>query len=247
MGLIHNTRLGLDSCFIITVIQSTEEVRLRQLEGVRALRESRVLTQQELAEQAGVSLFTIQRIERGEGNVRPSTARAVAEALGVEVEAILPKASASPSPQLSFNNHLERERRAEVLGALRTYIIGRGNAHDAEVRDENSLVFRNAATATLWAAMVREEAKMWCDWIIEQTPALLPPSEGLGDPQWWRNATLFVGPVLMFNTVAKRAEQRIAAMSDQPDELTQKRLEKARRAAEESAQRLEELRKASNA
>lgn len=64
---------------------------MRSLEGVRELRERRMLSQQELAKRAGVSLFTIQRIERGEGSVRPKTGRAVATALGVGVEDLLPK------------------------------------------------------------------------------------------------------------------------------------------------------------
>jgi len=53
-----------------------------------------MLSQQELADRAGVSLFTIQRIERGEGSVRPKTGRAVARALSVHVEALLPKLQA---------------------------------------------------------------------------------------------------------------------------------------------------------
>jgi transcriptional regulator with XRE-family HTH domain len=53
-----------------------------------------MLSQQEVAERAGTSHFTIQRIERGEGNVRPKTGRAVAEALGVGIEDLLPKAQA---------------------------------------------------------------------------------------------------------------------------------------------------------
>jgi transcriptional regulator with XRE-family HTH domain len=53
-----------------------------------------MLTQQELADRADVSLFTIQRIERGEGNVRPKTGRAIAGALGVGVEDLLGKAQA---------------------------------------------------------------------------------------------------------------------------------------------------------
>lgn len=71
-----------------------EEVPVRPLEGVRDLRERRMLTQQELADRADVSLFTVQRIERGEGNVRPKTGRAIAEALGVGVEDLLGKAQA---------------------------------------------------------------------------------------------------------------------------------------------------------
>jgi transcriptional regulator with XRE-family HTH domain len=81
---------------------------LRPLEGVRDLRERRMLSQQELAERAGVSLFTIQRIERGEGSVRPKTGRAIASALGVGVEELIafPKAPSPRAPRLS-----EEERR----------------------------------------------------------------------------------------------------------------------------------------
>jgi len=53
-----------------------------------------MLSQQEVADRAGTSLFTIQRIERGEGNVRPKTGRGVAVALGVPIEELLPKAQA---------------------------------------------------------------------------------------------------------------------------------------------------------
>src|SRR4028119_715464 len=75
-----------------------EEVLVRPLEGVRDLRNRRMLSQQELADLAGVSLFTVQRIERGEGSVRPKTGRAIAEALGVRVEDLLGKAQA-PLPE----------------------------------------------------------------------------------------------------------------------------------------------------
>jgi transcriptional regulator with XRE-family HTH domain len=74
--------------------EPSKEVLLRPLEGVRDLRERRMLSQQELADRAGVSLFTVQRIERGEGSVRPKTGRAIADALGVGVEGLLGKAQA---------------------------------------------------------------------------------------------------------------------------------------------------------
>jgi transcriptional regulator with XRE-family HTH domain len=69
---------------------------LQPLDGerVKEWRHRRMLSQQEVAERAGTSLFTIQRIERGEGNVRPKTGRGVASALGVSIEEILPKAQA---------------------------------------------------------------------------------------------------------------------------------------------------------
>lgn len=43
-------------------------------EKVKQLRERKMLTQVELAEMAGVTPVTIQRIERGVGGVRPKTA-----------------------------------------------------------------------------------------------------------------------------------------------------------------------------
>jgi transcriptional regulator with XRE-family HTH domain len=63
-------------------------------ERVKEWRHRRMLSQQEVADRAGTSLFTIQRIERGEGNVRPKTGRGVAAALGVPIEELLPKAQA---------------------------------------------------------------------------------------------------------------------------------------------------------
>ncbi len=53
---------------------------------VRELREQNWLTQQELADAVGVSLYTVQRMERGDGGVRPATARATARVLGVTVD-----------------------------------------------------------------------------------------------------------------------------------------------------------------
>ncbi len=88
-----------------------EEVLVRPLEGVRDIRERRMLTQQELADRAGVSLFTVQRIERGDGSVRPKTGRAVAEALGVGVEDLLDKAQA-PLPEF------EDERREDLYDVV---------------------------------------------------------------------------------------------------------------------------------
>jgi transcriptional regulator with XRE-family HTH domain len=52
--------------------------------GLRELREERVLSQRELAEQAGVSPKTILDIEQGRINPQPRTLRKIAEALGIE-------------------------------------------------------------------------------------------------------------------------------------------------------------------
>jgi transcriptional regulator with XRE-family HTH domain len=103
-----------------------EEVLLRPLEGVRDLRNRQMLSQQELADRAGVSLFTVQRIERGDGNVRPKTGRAIAEALGVRVEDLLGKAQA-PLPDF------EDERRLHYLRPWADYIYTLANNAEREI------------------------------------------------------------------------------------------------------------------
>jgi transcriptional regulator with XRE-family HTH domain len=106
---------------------------LRPLEGVRDLRERRMLSQQELADRAGVSLFTVQRIERGEGSVRPKTGRAIAAALGVGVEDLLGKAQA-PLPDFEVER---REAAYEVaLDAAKRQSIHTRQAANRAIESE---------------------------------------------------------------------------------------------------------------
>lgn len=89
-------------------------------QSVKEWRHRRMLSQQEVADRAGTSLFTIQRIERGEGNVRPKTGRAVAAALGVPIEELLPKAQAPLFRELPDSSAAEEQRRAEWEAAVRS-------------------------------------------------------------------------------------------------------------------------------
>lgn len=57
-------------------------------ENVSRLRESKGLSQTELAHNAKVSLHTVFRIEHGNENVRPASIRAVAGALGTTIESL---------------------------------------------------------------------------------------------------------------------------------------------------------------
>ena len=86
-----------------------------ETERVKEWRHRRMLSQQEVADRAGTSLFTIQRIERGEGNVRPKTGRGVAAALGIPIEDLLPKAQAELFRE-PLEHELLEERRAEATG-----------------------------------------------------------------------------------------------------------------------------------
>jgi transcriptional regulator with XRE-family HTH domain len=61
-------------------------VRLTRL---RTLRLRRALTQQQLAEKAGVSRPTIARLEAGLDDPYPTTVRKLADALGVEPDALM--------------------------------------------------------------------------------------------------------------------------------------------------------------
>ena len=63
----------------------SDHMRGGALEAVRRFRRQLGLTQQELANKAGVSQYTITEIETGRREARPSTLRKLADALDVEV------------------------------------------------------------------------------------------------------------------------------------------------------------------
>jgi DNA-binding XRE family transcriptional regulator len=60
-----------------------------KLTRLRALRERKVLTQQELADKAGITRATLSRLEAGAQNPYPSTIRKLASALSVEPETLM--------------------------------------------------------------------------------------------------------------------------------------------------------------
>ena len=102
---------------------------------VKEWRHRRMLSQQEVAERAGTSLFTIQRIERGEGNVRPRTGRRVAGALGVPIEELLPKAQLFREPP---EHELLDEQRAEATGRSAEERVQISNALAESIEHLNS-------------------------------------------------------------------------------------------------------------
>lgn len=68
---------------------SLYDARVVKLTRLRALRERKVLTQQELADKAGITRATLSRLEAGAENPYPSTIRKLAAALGVEPQALM--------------------------------------------------------------------------------------------------------------------------------------------------------------
>ena len=81
------------------------------MEKLRQIRERAGYSQQELADESGVSQHTISEIELGRRKPRGRTLRKLASVLGVEVADFFPKA---PAPQPDF----EDERRVDVYGMV---------------------------------------------------------------------------------------------------------------------------------
>ncbi len=65
---------------------------------IQAIRKSKGLSQEALAEEAGVSLRTIQRVEQGDTVPRGYTLQALAAALGVPLEALREEPTSVPTP-----------------------------------------------------------------------------------------------------------------------------------------------------
>ena len=119
-------------------------------ERVKEWRHRRMLSQQEVADRAGTSLFTIQRIERGEGNVRPKTGRGVAGALGVPIEELLPKGQAPLSREPAEHEPLG-ERRADA------YELARDAKATAALKDERHFRYLRGWRAFVWRLVHRWE------------------------------------------------------------------------------------------
>ena len=66
------------------------------LPGLRAVRRAKLLTQEQLAQEAGLNRVTIWQLETGIRNPQLSTIRRLAEALGVQPEQLM---EAPPRPK----------------------------------------------------------------------------------------------------------------------------------------------------
>ena len=99
-----------------SILGNIAEGRMVQIPRLREWRETRALSQVELAELADLSSRSVAGYEAGAG-ARPSTVRRLAEVLGVEVTELRgdtehPLEEAPPSPeQPNFNGLIEEERR----------------------------------------------------------------------------------------------------------------------------------------
>jgi excisionase family DNA binding protein len=202
----------------------------------------------EVARRLDVSEPTVRRMVKG-GKL-PSVFIGGAYRVSEEdLEKYLEAAKVRPgdgSPKDQARPPLEEHQLSGVPGALENYMRRRAKEHDKEVRDSESPFFRNATTAALWVESVSKEIRMWVEWVLDHAESLQPPAEGLLDMHAWDNAFKLIGHRLSFNRVTSRAEKRIAAMTEKPDELALKRMEHAQAEAQESFRRLDELRRSAS-
>jgi transcriptional regulator with XRE-family HTH domain len=95
------------------------EVRMEQL---KRLRTAKGLSQAKLAARADVDPSTVNQIERGAREASPATLRKLADALDVSIAELLedtaPKAERRSSPEPSFNDVLDEERRIVAARGL---------------------------------------------------------------------------------------------------------------------------------
>src|SRR5687768_14542994 len=95
--------------------------------SVRRLRKSRDWTQEQLAEAAGVSRSTINKIEKGERDHDHSTVQAIARALGVaigEITGETPESSGLSHDALLIAEAFEQIVDVEDRAALKRFVLG---------------------------------------------------------------------------------------------------------------------------
>jgi len=112
----------------------------RCLERLRHIREQAGYSQQDLADESGVSQHTISEIELGRRKPQGRTLRKLAGVLGVEVRDLFkdahPLAQAPPSPeQPNFNGLLEEERRGDFLQSCRRYVQSRAEHYERRLAE----------------------------------------------------------------------------------------------------------------
>jgi transcriptional regulator with XRE-family HTH domain len=208
---------------------------------VRARRQALNLSQEALARRADVSLNLINRVERGETrDPHISTLANIADALSVPVGELIGEAvPLVEAPTSSTSAELpEEERRtiADSIGNLMETLVRR---YDREVRDPNSLHFRDPTSATLWLSDVQRERRLIAEWIHQNIPVFKDVLEDKTSKAALLDMVKIAGHLMTFYQVIERAKDRIENLgeADKPAKL---RLVEDTAAAEEAINTLPE-------
>jgi transcriptional regulator with XRE-family HTH domain len=129
-----------------------------------------------------------------------------------------------------------------VSDALASYVERRIEMYEEDFEDSNSPHFRSVTAATLWAEMLHREANLLTSLVLQESRSLFRSLESLEEKvlvalKLARRVAKYVAAI---NEIRRQADERIAAMRGKPDDLAQKRLQKARREADESERSYDE-------
>jgi transcriptional regulator with XRE-family HTH domain len=211
------------------------------MERIRELREQMGLSQVKLAVMADMDPATLNRLERGTGNPNLRTLERVAQALGVEVAELLPKAVASPSQRRLFNGE---ERRAFIERCER-YVEARV-AHY-----ENRLALEKSSGP--FAGYKRAQALQ--DEAFEEFSQLLDLINGEAVERWLEDPAIpeavkeelgfdLVGAEEPFIRVVGRIGDRVKELAEA--ELEEEEAEREKERQREKQRQLEEMREATH-
>jgi transcriptional regulator with XRE-family HTH domain len=164
-----------------------------QIPKLRQWREARALTQEELAEKAGVSARSVAGYEAGAG-ARPGTVRNLAAALDIEVMDLLedyPKARtplrdnwASSFPEERFRRAVEEADTSELVQAMKRHVGNRpGQSIDNYRQDKESAMAAGLEQAAVFAHALIVDQELRARGHEED------PAEFLPDYRRWREAT----------------------------------------------------------
>lgn len=167
---------------------------------LKSLRQRKALTQQELADKAGVTRSTVARVEGGEKEPFPTTIRKLADALGVKPEdlglefsdLVAPYASTSESPGELRDASLTRLIRGLTAGSLRRQL----SASFAELVGDSRLA-AHEKLALFDLLQEHPELDVLLDEAVEQIRRVIPEAhvklELSPDPDYGEEQQLFLG------------------------------------------------------
>jgi transcriptional regulator with XRE-family HTH domain len=137
---------------------------LRELKGLRRVREARVLTQRQLADSAGLTQAAIARLEKGGTKARPTTIQRLAKALLVSPEELIYKEGAVVP--------LGRPQQAavELAQILERDTQGARMIGSEELRES---VLVRASKAYLKLRELRDRGEDVPDWVLSRYDAII--------------------------------------------------------------------------